>query len=64
MNFFIKTSKWSNLQLIPLKLCIASAYLIIGHYYPETVSIYFWPLILLFGITSIVSLWIWLRQLL
>jgi hypothetical protein len=63
LQFLFKKSTWSNLQLIPLKLCIASAYLIIGHFIPETVNTYFWPLVLLFGITLIVSLWIWLKQL-
>ncbi|MFH6969096.1 hypothetical protein [Flavobacterium sp. FlaQc-28] len=62
MNFFkIKTS-WSNADFIVLKLCIASAYILIGTYFHDFFSNYYIPLILLFGITVIWSVYLWLSK--
>ncbi|MFH6962043.1 hypothetical protein ACHRVK_06290 [Flavobacterium plurextorum] len=62
MNFFkIKTS-WSNAEFIVLKLCIASAYILIGTYFHDFFSNYYTPLILLFGITVIWSVYLWLSK--
>jgi len=33
MNFFNRKTSWTNAEFIPLKLCIASAYVIIGTYF-------------------------------
>ncbi|MBF7090377.1 hypothetical protein IUY40_02305 [Flavobacterium sp. ALJ2] len=62
MNFFkIKTS-WSNAEFIILKLCIASAYILIGTYLHDFFSNYYTPLIILFGITVIWSVYLWLNK--
>lgn len=60
MNFFkIKTS-WSNAEFIVLKLCIASAYILIGAYFSKFILNFFIPFIILFGITVIWSVYLWL----
>ncbi|MEG1025578.1 MAG: hypothetical protein RSD71_16370 [Flavobacterium sp.] len=62
MNFFkIKTS-WSNADFIVLKLCIASAYILIGTYFHDFFRNYYTPLIILFGITVIWSVYLWLSK--
>lgn len=62
MDFFkIKTS-WSNAEFIILKLCIATAYILIGSYFHDFFSNYYPPLIILFGITVIWSIYLWLNK--
>jgi hypothetical protein len=62
MNFFkIKTS-WSNAEFIVLKLCIASAYILTGTYFHEFFSNHYTPLITLFSITVIWSVYLWLNK--
>ncbi|MEI6883458.1 MAG: hypothetical protein WCO02_03160 [Bacteroidota bacterium] len=60
MNFFkIKTS-WSNAELIPLKLCIATAYILIGAYFHNYVLDYYIPILIIFGFTVIWSVYQWI----
>jgi hypothetical protein len=62
MNFFkIKTS-WSNAEFIVLKLCIASAYLLIGSYFPVWVHEYFVVLLVVFSITVVWSMYLWVKK--
>jgi hypothetical protein len=62
MNFFkIKTS-WSNAEFIPLKFSIATAYLIIGTCFHEFFSNYYVPLFVLFGITVIWAVALWINK--
>ena len=62
MNFFkIKTS-WSNTELIVLKLCIASAYILIGGYFHSFFSHYYIPIIMVFVITCICSVYLWISK--
>jgi hypothetical protein len=62
MNFFkIKTS-WSNLEFIPLKLCIASAYLLIGAYFHETILTFYIPILIIFLITVIWAVKLWISK--
>jgi len=59
MNFFkIKTS-WSNAEFIPLKLCVASAYVLAGAYFHSFFRHFYLPVLVLFGITSIWSVYLW-----
>jgi len=60
MNFFkIKTS-WSNAEFIVLKLCIASAYVLVGSYFHSFFRHYYIPVLVVFGVTCAwsVSLWV------
>jgi uncharacterized membrane protein len=62
MNFFkIKTS-WSNAEFIPLKLCIATAYLLIGAYFHRFIRDYYIPVMIMFLITVIWSVYLWLDK--
>ena len=62
MNFFkIKTS-WSNLELIPLKICIAAAYILVGAYFHGFVRQHWMALLVLFGVTVIWSVRLWITK--
>jgi len=62
MKFFkIKTS-WSNTEFIVLKLCIASAYIFIGSYFHYFFSQYWNPILIVFAITFLWSLYLWIKK--
>jgi hypothetical protein len=62
MNIFnIKTS-WSNAEFIPFKLSVATAYLLIGTYFHRFFRAYYIPVLILFGITAIWSVYLWLNK--
>jgi len=62
MNFFkIKTS-WSNAEFIVLKLCIASAYILVGTYFHNFIRTYYIPVLFLFVLTVIWAVYLWLHK--
>jgi hypothetical protein len=62
MNFLkIKTS-WSNVELIVLKLCIASAYVLVGAYFHRIVRHHYILVLAVFIITVAWSVYLWLRK--
>lgn len=62
MNFFkIKTS-WSNAEFIPFKLCIASIYILVGTYFHHFFWEYYIPVLVVFGITAVWTLSLWLNK--
>ncbi|MFC4479619.1 hypothetical protein [Flavobacterium chungangensis] len=62
MNFFkIKTS-WSNAEFIPIKLCMASIYIIVGSYFHTFFENYYSILIVLFIVTVIWFVYQWLKK--
>ena len=62
MNFFKAKTTWSNAEFIPLKLCIASIYIVIGSYFHDFFSKYYTALFILFGITVIWSVYLWIKK--
>lgn len=62
MNFFKLKSTWTNAEFIPLKLCIATAYLMIGTYFHAFFEQYYFPLWIIFGITMIWCVTLWFRK--
>lgn len=62
MNFLNKKTTWTNWELIPLKLCIATAYILVGGYFHSFFHSVLIPVILLFGITMIWSVWMWISK--
>ena len=62
MNFFKTKTTWSNAEFIPLKLCIATAYILIGTYFHRFFREYNIPVLILFGITVIWSVYLWLHK--
>ena len=62
MNFFrIKTS-WSNAEFIVLKLCIASAYVLIGAYFSDFLLGFVVNLVAVFAVTVVWSVYLWLKK--
>lgn len=62
MNFFKTKTSWSNAEFIPLKLCIATAYILVGAYFHAFFSNYYVPVLLLFVVTLIWSLYLWISK--
>lgn len=62
MNFLKIKTTWSNAELIPLKLCIASAYLFLGAYFNDFFSQWYMLLIIVFLITVSASLYLWFTK--
>jgi len=62
MNFFkIKTS-WSNAEFIVLKLCIATAYVLIGAYFHAFFRQYNVAVLIVFAITCSWSVYLWIKK--
>ncbi|MFZ4456697.1 MAG: hypothetical protein ACOYOT_10790 [Bacteroidales bacterium] len=62
MNFFKMKTSWSNAEFIPLKLCIASIYLVIGAYFHEFISNYYTPIFIIFVVTVVWTLYLWISK--
>ena len=62
MNFFKLKTTWSNAELIPLKICIAAAYILIGAYFHNFFHTYYIPVLVVFGVTVIWSVYMWLNK--
>ena len=62
MNFFRAKTTWSNAEFIIIKLCIASAYILIGSYFHDFVKDYYLPLFIIFGITVIWFVFLWWKK--
>jgi hypothetical protein len=59
MTFFKAKTTWTNAEFIPLKLCIASSYILVGAYFRDFVINYYLPILIVFGITVIWSVYLW-----
>lgn len=62
MGFFSKKTTWSNVEFIPLKLCIASAYVLIGAHFSTYVLQYKAIFIGIFAITVAISMYLWITK--
>ncbi len=62
MNFLKVKTTWSNSEFIPFKLCIASIYIILGSYFHYFFLNYYIPLFIIFGITVIWTVVLWLKK--
>ena len=62
MNFFKIKTIWTNAELIPLKLCIATAYILIGAYFHDFFCNHYIPIAILFFIMLIWSVYLWLTK--
>jgi len=62
MNFFKIKTTWSNAEFIILKLCIASVYIVVGTYFHNFFHAFYIPLLIVFGITVIWSVYLWLYK--
>jgi hypothetical protein len=62
MNFFKVKTSWSNAEFIVLKLCIATAYLLIGAWFSNYILMFYIPIAIVFGITVIWAVVLWLKK--
>lgn len=62
MSFFNKKTTWANKEFIPFKLCIASIYIIAGSYFHSFFANYYVPLFILFGVTAVWTVVLWLKK--
>lgn len=62
MNFFQKKTTWTNYEFIPLKLAIATIYLVLGIFFHDELQGFVTPLLVLFAITVIVAVRMWWRK--
>lgn len=62
MNFFKAKTTWSNAEFIILKLCIASAYILVGSYFHSFIRHYYFPIFLVFGITCAWAVYLWANK--
>ena len=62
MNFFTRKTSWTNWELISVKLAIASIYLLLGAMFCKTVKMYAGIIVILFGITLTISMYLWIKK--
>jgi flagellar motor component MotA len=62
MSFFKIKTCWSNAELIVLKLCIASAYILVGGYFHSFFHHYDVLILVLFSITCVWSVYLWISK--
>jgi hypothetical protein len=62
MNFFKVKTIWSNAEFIPLKRCIASAYILIGSYFHSFFSSYTFIILAVFTVTVTWSVYLWIKK--
>ena len=62
MNFFRIKTTWSNAELALLKLCLASIFIVIGAYFHEYLQSYYIPLLIVFAITVIWTVYLWVKK--
>ncbi|MFB6454907.1 hypothetical protein ACE38W_06515 [Chitinophaga sp. Hz27] len=62
MSFFNKKTTWTNAEFIPFKLCIASIYVIVGAYFHEFFSRYYFLWFFIFGISVVWTVGLWLQK--
>jgi len=62
MNFFKIKTCWTNAELAILKLCVATAFVLVGAYFHDFFRYYYIPVFVVFGITVIWSVYLWLNK--
>jgi predicted PurR-regulated permease PerM len=62
MNFFKIKTRWSNAELVVLKLCIASAYILVGTYFHKFFHHYYIPVLIAFVVTVVWSIYLWITK--
>lgn len=62
MNFFKMKTSWSNLELGLFKLCVGSAFVLVGAYFHQFIQVYYVPIIVIFVISTIAIVYLWLQK--
>jgi hypothetical protein len=59
MKFLSAKTTWTNLELIPFKLCVASAYVLVGAYFHSFFAANKIIVIGLFAVSTVYTLYLW-----
>jgi uncharacterized membrane protein len=62
MNFFKAKTTWTNAEFIYFKVGIAAFYLLVGAYFQAWVRNYTTPLVIVFLLNIIVTIYLWLKK--
>jgi len=62
MNFFKTKTSWSNTEFIVLKLCVASAYVLVGGYFHSFFRQHYVPVLVVFAVTCIWAVYLWVSK--
>jgi hypothetical protein len=62
MDFFKTKTNWSNAEFVLIKICIASAYLLIGAYFHSFFINYYSALFIIFGVSAIWCVYWWTEK--
>lgn len=62
MSFFNKKMTWTNAEFIPLKVCIAAAYLYIGSTFSEFFLSYKGFILALFAVSLVYVMILWMKK--
>jgi len=63
MNFLQAKTSWKNVEFIPVKLCIASAYLMVGAYFQNFIRKHLESFIILFVVSMAWTVYLWMKKL-
>ena len=63
MNFLKMKTTWTNLELVPFKVAIASAYVLLGAYFHEYIRAYYLAVVVLFFVSTIPTIYKWFKKL-
>ena len=59
MKFLSAKTTWTNLEFVVFKLCVASAYVLVGGYFHSFFSSYRLPVLILFVLSTAYTLYLW-----
>ncbi len=62
MNFFKRTTSWSNAEFVVFKLAIASAYILIGAFFHHYIRLAWLPILFLFLVSVVWTLILWIKK--
>ncbi len=62
MNFLKIKTTWSNAEFIVLKICIATAYILIGMYFNNFFRYYYIIVLSIFIVSAIWSGYLWINK--
>ena len=62
MNFLKIKTTWTNAELISLKICIATAYILVGAYFHNFFRTYYIFVLIVFCVTVVWAVYLWLSK--
>jgi hypothetical protein len=62
MNFFKIKTTWTHAELAVFKVCMASAYIMVGTCFHKFFHNYYVPLLIIFGISVVWVMYLWIKK--